>query len=116
MSVAGAVAWPVRTTWRPRRSRRADVGLAHAVGIAGVLAALREALNTPEAEDTAGDLTASGNHSLSLIGGGTTPRGHRALRPGDGPSLADLYYAHRLSLVRLAILLVDDQASAEDVV
>lgn len=30
--------------------------------------------------------------------------------------LADLYAAHRLSLVRLAILLVDDLASAEDVV
>jgi RNA polymerase sigma-70 factor (sigma-E family) len=30
--------------------------------------------------------------------------------------LAELYAAHRLSLVRLAILLVDDQASAEDVV
>src|SRR3954452_5618434 len=105
MSVAGAVAWPVRavrtghtghtghTTWRPRR-RRADADPARAAGVAGMLAALREALNTPEAEDTAGDLTASGNHSLSLIGGGTVPRGHRALQPGDGPSLADLYYAH----------------------
>lgn len=30
--------------------------------------------------------------------------------------IADLYAAHRLSLVRLAILLVDDLASAEDVV
>ncbi|MCW2797536.1 SigE family RNA polymerase sigma factor [Nocardioides sp.] len=30
--------------------------------------------------------------------------------------LAELYAAHRLSLVRLAILLVDDLASAEDVV
>jgi RNA polymerase sigma-70 factor (sigma-E family) len=72
-------------------------------------------LNTP-AEDTQGDLTASGNHHLSMIGGGTAPRGHRALAPGTGPTLADLYYAHRLSLVRLAILLVDDLASAEDVV
>lgn len=30
--------------------------------------------------------------------------------------LAELYAAHRLALVRLAVLLVDDQASAEDVV
>ena len=30
--------------------------------------------------------------------------------------LAELYAAHRLSLVRLALLLVDDLASAEDVV
>lgn len=33
-----------------------------------------------------------------------------------GDDLAELYATHRLSLVRLAILLVDDLASAEDVV
>lgn len=43
------------------------------------------------------------------------------LRSGGPPTfgaaeLAELYAAHRLSLVRLAILLVDDLASAEDVV
>ncbi|MFF8384883.1 RNA polymerase sigma factor [Streptomyces kanasensis] len=32
------------------------------------------------------------------------------------PTVTELYHAHRLSLVRLAILLVDDQSSAEDVV
>jgi RNA polymerase sigma-70 factor (sigma-E family) len=32
------------------------------------------------------------------------------------PGLAQLYAAHRLALVRLAVLLVDDLASAEDVV
>ncbi|WP_134765724.1 SigE family RNA polymerase sigma factor [Nocardioides sp. 1609] len=37
----------------------------------------------------------------------------RPLAAGD---LAQLYAAHRLPLVRLAILLVDDRASAEDVV
>ncbi len=35
---------------------------------------------------------------------------------GAVADLAELYAAHRLSLVRLAILLVDDLASAEDVV
>ncbi|MSZ78312.1 MAG: hypothetical protein F2667_14500, partial [Actinobacteria bacterium] len=46
----------------------------------------------------------------------TTPR--RRWRPvGLGrDAITELYAAHRLSLVRLAILLVDDQASAEDVV
>jgi DNA-directed RNA polymerase specialized sigma24 family protein len=39
--------------------------------------------------------------------------GQQGLTPGD---LAELYAAHRLSLVRLALLLVDDRASAEDVV
>ena len=34
----------------------------------------------------------------------------------DDDQLAELYAAHRLGLVRLAILLVDDLASAEDVV
>lgn len=38
--------------------------------------------------------------------------------PGAGGSrtITDLYHSHRLSLVRLAILLVDDQGTAEDVV
>jgi RNA polymerase sigma-70 factor (sigma-E family) len=39
---------------------------------------------------------------------------------GDGfgppPSVSELYRAHRLRLVRLAVLLVDDPATAEDVV
>jgi len=105
MGVAGAVAWPVRH-WMPGRRRQ--------ISAIQLMVTLREALNTPT-EDTSGDLTASGNH-LSLIGGTTAPRGHRALHPGEGPTLADLYYAHRLSLVRLAILLVDDLSSAEDVV
>lgn len=37
-------------------------------------------------------------------------------RPGQAVELAELYAAHRLALVRLAVLLVDDLASAEDVV
>ncbi|OII61273.1 MULTISPECIES: RNA polymerase sigma factor [unclassified Streptomyces] len=32
------------------------------------------------------------------------------------PTVTDLYHAHRLAMVRLALLLVDDRASAEDVV
>lgn len=41
----------------------------------------------------------------------------RAIRgAADAVPLAELYAAHRLSLVRLAILLVDDLATAEDVV
>jgi len=40
-------------------------------------------------------------------------------RPTTGdevPTFEGLYHSHRLAMVRLAILLVDDQASAEDVV
>ncbi|MBO1330241.1 SigE family RNA polymerase sigma factor [Streptomyces sp. VRA16 Mangrove soil] len=39
--------------------------------------------------------------------------GAHAERP---PTLTDLYHAHRLRMVRLAVLLVDDPATAEDVV
>jgi RNA polymerase sigma-70 factor (sigma-E family) len=34
----------------------------------------------------------------------------------EPPGLVDIYHAHRLAMVRLAILLVDDLATAEDVV
>lgn len=43
----------------------------------------------------------------------------RVVDGGLGPSrlsVSDLYHAHRLQLVRLAVLLVDDQPTAEDVV
>ena len=81
MSVAGAVAWPSRTIWWPRW-RRATVAGAPAGGVAAVVAALREALNTPT--EDADDLSASGNHPLAMIGGSTAPRGHRALQPEIG--------------------------------
>ncbi|MEF3114581.1 RNA polymerase sigma factor [Streptomyces chrestomyceticus] len=57
--------------------------------------------------------------------GPTGPVGPTAHLPGDGPAarlpdesptITDLYHAHRLSMVRLAVLLVDDRATAEDVV
>ncbi|MFJ9591598.1 RNA polymerase sigma factor [Streptomyces virginiae] len=45
---------------------------------------------------------------------------HAHGRPGDGdprpPTITELYHAHRLGMVRLAVLLVDDLATAEDVV
>ncbi|MFG2616572.1 RNA polymerase sigma factor [Streptomyces sp. NPDC048507] len=36
--------------------------------------------------------------------------------PARPPTVSELYHAHRLRMVRLAVLLVDDQATAEDVV
>ncbi|MFE4514573.1 RNA polymerase sigma factor [Kitasatospora sp. NPDC056783] len=47
--------------------------------------------------------------------------GFRLLRGGrkpaeDRPTLTDLYHAHRLGLVRMAVMLVDHQDLAEDVV
>ncbi|WP_399432261.1 RNA polymerase sigma factor [Streptomyces sp. WAC05374] len=51
----------------------------------------------------------------------TTAGRSSAVRPyGAGasqpPTVTDLYHAHRLGMVRLAVLLVDDLATAEDVV
>ncbi|MGW2859471.1 RNA polymerase sigma factor [Streptomyces sp. NPDC001205] len=56
-------------------------------------------------------------------------RDTRALSPGAGrsrfadppepaapPTVSELYHAHRLKMVRLAVMLVDDLATAEDVV
>jgi RNA polymerase sigma-70 factor (sigma-E family) len=49
---------------------------------------------------------------------GTDMAGPSADEPGpdEPPGLVDLYHAHRLPMVRLAVLLVDDLATAEDVV
>jgi RNA polymerase sigma-70 factor (sigma-E family) len=47
---------------------------------------------------------------LTLVPGTGTPA------PTRTGSITDLYTNHRLSLVRLAVLLVDDQSTAEDVV
>ncbi|MFD7611864.1 RNA polymerase sigma factor [Streptomyces sp. NPDC059828] len=51
--------------------------------------------------------------------GGEASGGHRSVHGGQTgarPTVTDLYHSHRLSMVRLAILLVDDLAAAEDVV
>ena len=54
---------------------------------------------------------------MGVLWGMTTGVTRRSGGPGlEAAELAELYTAHRLSLVRLALLLVDDVASAEDVV
>ncbi|GAA3162090.1 MULTISPECIES: RNA polymerase sigma factor [Streptomyces] len=47
--------------------------------------------------------------------GPATPSAYGTGMP-ERPSIGELYHAHRLSMVRLAVLLVDDRATAEDVV
>ncbi|MGA5559924.1 RNA polymerase sigma factor [Streptomyces platensis] len=44
------------------------------------------------------------------------PDGGGAAPPDPAPTISELYHAHRLTMVRLAVLLVDDRATAEDVV
>ncbi|MFJ6215384.1 SigE family RNA polymerase sigma factor [Streptomyces sp. NPDC092296] len=63
--------------------------------------------------------TAPGPADLPLYGRRTPRTGGRRYAPGgeeDRPTLADLYRARRLDMVRLAVLLVDDQHAAEDIV
>ncbi|MCZ0994234.1 SigE family RNA polymerase sigma factor [Streptomyces noursei] len=48
--------------------------------------------------------------------GSRPANGRRAAPEPHRPTLTELYHAHRLNMVRLAVLLVDDRATAEDVV
>ncbi|WP_306215662.1 RNA polymerase sigma factor [Actinoplanes sp. RD1] len=50
----------------------------------------------------------------SILPGATQPRG--AGSPGGVPAINQLYHARRLRLVRLAVLMVDDLGTAEDIV
>ncbi|SDO47011.1 RNA polymerase sigma-70 factor, sigma-E family [Nakamurella panacisegetis] len=55
--------------------------------------------------------------SATLPGATATPAGPAPARtPVADVTIDDIYRTHRMGMVRLAILLVDDQASAEDVV
>ncbi|GAA1396767.1 hypothetical protein GCM10009639_33260 [Kitasatospora putterlickiae] len=71
----------------------------------------REAQGAGEVLDVPVAAWSAGRHrpGFRLLPGGGRP--HEA-----GPTLTDLYLTHRLSLVRLAVLLVDHQEQAEDVV
>jgi RNA polymerase sigma-70 factor (sigma-E family) len=60
-------------------------------------------------------------HILDVLDAAVTPRGEAAARGGtsapcDGAGIADLFRARHVDLVRLATLLVGDQATGEDVV
>jgi RNA polymerase sigma-70 factor (sigma-E family) len=63
-----------------------------------------------EVERTLGAL-----RTLNPVGPGSRPDGPVGT-PGQPLTIDDLYRSHRMGMVRLAILLVDDIASAEDVV
>lgn len=67
---------------------------------------------------TQADAAAPRRPRLRLLGSsaGRTADGAGPAGEGPRPTVTDLYHAHRLGLVRLAILLVDDLQNAEDVV
>ncbi|QEV04040.1 SigE family RNA polymerase sigma factor [Streptomyces viridifaciens] len=95
-----------------RRGRGISVGGVRGVrGLRGVVVALFGAQEAGEPD-----------YALSIDQQAAQRRsGFRLLRGGrkpaeDRPTLTDLYHAHRLGLVRMAVLLVDHQDLAEDVV
>ncbi|MEU3711863.1 RNA polymerase sigma factor [Streptomyces catenulae] len=69
-------------------------------------AATRTATRTARSAHTAEPAAVPGHATPSAFGTGMPER----------PSIGELYHAHRLAMVRLAVLLVDDRATAEDVV
>ena len=76
-------------------------------------------LNPDFAGPAASALDGHGDHggarsSATLPGATATPAATPPVR--QDVTIDDIYRSHRMSMVRLAILLVDDQASAEDVV
>ncbi|MGI5259204.1 RNA polymerase sigma factor [Streptomyces angustmyceticus] len=54
--------------------------------------------------------------AYDLPAGAGPPAGGAPAPPEPRPTISELYHAHRLNMVRLAVLLVDDRATAEDVV
>ncbi|MFF3001533.1 RNA polymerase sigma factor [Kitasatospora sp. NPDC057940] len=78
--------------------------------VRGVVAVLFGAQESGEVPAGPGDEQAAQRRSgFRLLRGGRKPT-------EDRPTLTDLYHAHRLGLVRMAVLLVDHQDLAEDVV
>ncbi|MDH6138113.1 RNA polymerase sigma-70 factor (sigma-E family) [Kitasatospora sp. GP30] len=72
--------------------------------------ALSPAASTEEPSESPGQASAVRRSGFRLL------RGGRAPEQDSRPTLTELYHAHRLGLVRLAVLLVDRQDIAEDVV
>ncbi|MFF5704968.1 RNA polymerase sigma factor [Streptomyces sp. NPDC012794] len=60
---------------------------------------------------------ATGGHAYTYPHDGAyRTGGHGTGEPPRPPTVSELYHAHRLGMVRLAVLLVDDLGTAEDVV
>ncbi|MET3804587.1 RNA polymerase sigma-70 factor (sigma-E family) [Nakamurella sp. UYEF19] len=79
----------------------------------GTLAQLNPDYAVPMPTGPAGSPAAGPTSTLP----GATPTPALAARPVNADvTIDDIYRTHRMGMVRLAILLVDDQASAEDVV
>ena len=95
-----------------RRGRGISVGGVRGVrGLRGVVVALfgAQEAGEPDYALSTDQQAAQRRSGFRLLRGGRKPA-------EDRPTLTDLYHAHRLGLVRMAVLLVDHQDLAEDVV
>ncbi|MFF1906750.1 RNA polymerase sigma factor [Kitasatospora sp. NPDC058218] len=82
-------------------------------GLVGLLFGAQEAGGAPVLP---GASSSSGQEVVQRRAGFRLLRGGRRTEPDERPTLTELYHAHRLGLVRMAVLLVDHQDLAEDVV
>jgi RNA polymerase sigma-70 factor (sigma-E family) len=97
----------------PHRGRRAwaPTGVLKALlRVLGPVAAFSVQSPAVSAEEPSEQAAAARRSRFRLLRGGQAPE------QDARPTLTDLYHAHRLGLVRLAVLLVDRQDIAEDVV
>ncbi|MFE2721980.1 RNA polymerase sigma factor [Kitasatospora sp. NPDC059327] len=82
-------------------------------GLLGLLFGAQEAGGTPAPRSAS---SGSEQEAAQRRSGFRLLRGGRRTESEERPTLTDLYHAHRLGLVRMAVLLVDHQDLAEDVV
>lgn len=106
MSLAVAPSRPAALPVRGWRGRRPSGVLALLFGTPGPVSSV---------EPPAGEAPSGGQPAAARRAGFRLLRGGRSENE-ERPTVTDLYHAHRLGLVRLAVLLVDHQDIAEDVV
>ncbi|MEV0534081.1 SigE family RNA polymerase sigma factor [Kitasatospora sp. NPDC050463] len=82
-------------------------------GLTGLFFGAQEASGAPARQDAS---SGSEQEAVQRRSGFRLLRGGRRTEVEERPTLTDLYHAHRLGLVRMAVLLVDHQDLAEDVV
>ncbi|MFD9594670.1 RNA polymerase sigma factor [Kitasatospora sp. NPDC059973] len=87
-------------------------------GLVGLLFGAREAGGAAAPRDASSDgaPSSSEQEAVQRRSGLRLLRGGRKQEAEERPTLTGLYHAHRLGLVRMAVLLVDHQDLAEDVV
>ncbi|MFD6973574.1 RNA polymerase sigma factor [Streptomyces sp. NPDC059979] len=82
----------------------------------GLWSLLRRERSAPPFSPRSSGSPYGSSYGSSSYGGSSSPYDHTGRGDPQPPTVTELYHAHRLRMVRLAVLLVDDLATAEDVV